>query len=80
MDTIKKLLNDYGRPLAAKYLTRLILWGATAIFAKLSMETPDVTWATKTAEIAATALCAGAAMLIDYYHNKKDLATPPPKK
>jgi hypothetical protein len=80
METIKKLLNDWGRPLAAKYLTRLILWGATVLFAKLSMESPDASWVAKTAEIGATAACAGLAMLIDAWHNKKDLAEVPPKK
>jgi hypothetical protein len=80
VETIKRLLNDWGRPLAAKYLTRLILWGATAISAKLAIDSPSSDTLTKVGEWAAAGACAGAAMLIDYLHHKKDLAEVPPKK
>ena len=80
METIKKLLNDWGRPLAAKYLTRLILWGAAAISAKLAIDSPSNDTLTKIGEWAAAGACAGAAMLIDYLHHRKDLAETPKAK
>ena len=80
METIKKLLNDWGRPLAAKYLTRFILWGAAAVSAKLAIDGPNSDALTKMGEWAAAGACAGVAMLIDYLHHRKDLAEVPPKK
>jgi len=80
METIKNLLNQYGRPLIAKYLTRAVLYGMTFVAAKLATDAPDGDTATKIAEWGASAACAGAAMLIDYLHHKKDLAEVPPKK
>jgi hypothetical protein len=80
METLKRILNDWGRPLAAKYLTRFILWGAAAISAKLAIDSPSTDTLTKIGEWAAAGACAGAAMLIDYLHHRKDLATPPPRK
>jgi len=73
MDTIKNLLNTYARPFAAKYATRAVLYGMTALTAKLSM---DNTGTAGTAQVVgewlATAACAAAAMLCDWLHHRAD--------
>jgi len=72
MADIKEMLNTWARPLLAKYLLRGLTYGATALSAKLAIDSPNVDWLTKIAEWVAAAGCAGAAMLIDYYQHRAD--------
>jgi hypothetical protein len=71
-DTIKGLLGRFGRPLLAKYLTRLVLWGTAAISAKLAVDAPAADTQSKLVDwlvaIAAALLAAG----VDYLHHALD--------
>ena len=80
METLKELLAKYGRPFVAKYLTRVLLYGAAALSAKAGIDSPSTDTVTKVAEWGAAVACVGVAALIDHYHHKKDLAEVPPKK
>ena len=80
MDTIKKLLNDWARPLLAKYATRALLYGGSVLAAKFAIDAPKDDTVAELGGWVAAAVCAGLAMLIDRWHAKKDLAEVPPKK
>ena len=79
MDTIRKLINDYGRPLLAKWITRGLLYGGAALAAKLSIDSPKDDTMTEVGGWIAAGLCAAAALLLDRWHAKKDLAQEPPR-
>ena len=72
MDQIKALLEKYGRPFLVKYAARVVLYGATAISAKLSIDTPNQDAQSEIANWTVTALLAGLTMLVDYYRHKND--------
>jgi hypothetical protein len=71
-ETIKNLLNKYGRNIVAKSLTRLFLWGATAISAKLAISRPTDDVLGQLADWGATIVLALIAAAIDYFHQKAD--------
>jgi len=72
METIKRMLDKYGRKLLAKWLTRLLIYGAVAISAKVAVTAPSEDTLGKVAEWAAVVLCGLAAWGIDSLHQKKD--------
>ncbi len=65
-------VHTYGRPLLSKYITRLVLWGVTAISAKAAIDSPDQDTQTKVAEWLAALGAALLAGLVDYLHHRAD--------
>ena len=55
-----------------KYVARIVLYGATAISAKLAIAAPDNDTQAKVTDWIVTALLAGLAMLVDYWRHKSD--------
>jgi uncharacterized membrane protein len=72
MDSIKDLLVRYGQPFLVKYAARVVLYGATAISAKLSIQSPDADTQAKVTDWIVTAGLAGLAMLVDYWRHVSD--------
>jgi len=66
------LLNKYGRSLATKCLTRLILWGGAVAFAKLGVDSPSADTAAQVGDWIAAVVCALLAALLDRWHHKTD--------
>jgi len=77
MDTIRDLINKWGRPLLAKWVTRGLLYGGAALAAKLSIDAPKNDTVAEVGGWVAAGVCALLALLIDRWHAKKDLAEPP---
>ena len=72
MDSITALLEKYGRPFLVKYVARGVLYGATAISAKLSIDAPNQDAQQQVVNWTVTVLLAGLTMLVDYYRHKSD--------
>ena len=74
MDWIKWIIQTWGRSLAGKYVLRFILWGGTALSAKLAIEAPSDDTSAKVADWFAAVLCACLALLVDWLHHQADHA------
>lgn len=72
MDSVKDFLVKFGQPFLMKYVARIVLYGATAISAKLAIAAPDNDTQAKVTDWIVTALLAGLAMLVDYWRHKSD--------
>ena len=72
MDTIKNMLDKYGRPLLAKYVQRGVTYGCAAISAKLAIDAPASDTQAKLVEWLVAGALAGLGMIIDYLHHKYD--------
>ena len=74
-ETIKTTLARFGRPLLAKWITRAVLWGATAVSAKAAISAPSADVAAQVADWLAAVLLAVAAGGIDFLHDRADKRT-----
>lgn len=76
MDAIKSLLDKLARPFLVKALTRLLAYGAAAVSAKLAISAPSGDTQAQVVDWAASALCAGVALGIDWLHHRADRGAP----
>ncbi len=70
MDTIKALLAKYATPLLSKLVLRGLLYGTSAVTAKMAVAAPDSDVLTKVADYGAAIACALLAAGIDWAQHK----------
>ena len=74
MQVLRELLNKYFRPFVAKYILRVLLYGAGALGNAIGYMAPDEATMEKVASHLAGIGCLALAAIIDRIHHRKDRA------